>query len=232
MICFGAGGKRSAFLRFVAKPNSKDAWCASHLFKRILQIRVGLHLTTGINSDSPESSVQMGPASRFEELFLPHLDAAYNLARWLVNGDQDAQDIVQEAYVRAFKGFAGFRGDNPRAWLLTIVRNTAYTWIKRHAPDEKLIPFDEESHVVPVEPGPSELSQEKRRELLDQALGRLPTEFREVLVLFEFEGWSYKAMADALEVPLGTVMSRLSRARRRLQQELAQFQTGEIDDEL
>ena len=174
----------------------------------------------------------MGPSSRFEELFLPHLDAAYNLARWLVSGDQDAQDIVQEAYVRAFKGFAGFRGDNPRAWLLTIVRNTAYTWIKRHAPEEKLIPFDEESHVVPVEPEPSELSHEKRRELLDQALGRLPTEFREVLVLFEFEGWSYKAMADALEVPLGTVMSRLSRARRRLQQELAQFQTGEIDDEL
>ena len=191
-----------------------------------------MHLTTGINSDSPESSVQMGPASRFEELFLPHLDAAYNLARWLVSGDHDAQDIVQEAYVRAFKGFAGFRGDNPRAWLLTIVRNTAYTWIKRHSTDDKLIPFDEESHVVPFEPTPSEVSHEKRRELLEQALNRLPTEFREVLVLFEFEGWSYKAMSDALHVPLGTVMSRLSRARRRLQQELAQFQPGEFDDEV
>jgi RNA polymerase sigma-70 factor (ECF subfamily) len=174
----------------------------------------------------------MGNASRFEELFLPHLDAAYNLARWLVSDDQDAQDIVQEAYVRAFKGFPGFRGDNPRAWLLTIVRNTAYTWIKRHATDDKLIPFDEESHVVPVETAPSEVSQEKRREQLEEALSRLPTEFREVLVLFEFEGWSYKAMADALQVPLGTIMSRLSRARRRLQQELAQFQPGEIDDEL
>ena len=186
----------------------------------------------GINRDLPESPVKMGPASRFEELFLPHLDAAYNLARWLVNGDQDAQDIVQEAYVRAFKGFAGFRGDNPRAWLLTIVRNTAYTCIKRHATDDKLVPFDEESHTVPLEPLPSEQSQERRRELLEQALSRLPTEFREVLVLFEFEGWSYKAMADALKVPPGTVMSRLSRARRRLQQELAQFQPGEIDDEL
>jgi RNA polymerase sigma-70 factor (ECF subfamily) len=174
----------------------------------------------------------MGSASRFEELFLPHLDAAYNLARWLVSGDQDAQDIVQEAYVRAFKGFAKFRGDNPRAWLLTIVRNTAYTWIKRHAKDERLVPFDEESHVVLFEPAPSELSQEKRRELLEQALNRLPTEFREVLVLFEFEGWSYQAMADTLQVPLGTVMSRLSRARRRLQQEIAQFYLGEIDDEL
>jgi RNA polymerase sigma-70 factor (ECF subfamily) len=241
-----AGGKRTAFLRCLLRPDSKDPWFqeSGGLGERgppllpglqirvALHFRAALHLTTGIDSDSPESSVQMGPASRFEELFLPHLDAAYNLARWLVNGDQDAQDIVQEAYVRAFKGFAGFRGDNPRAWLLTIVRNTAYTWIKRHAPEEKLIPFDEESHVVPVEPGPSELSHEKRRELLDQALGRLPTEFREVLVLFEFEGWSYKAMAHALEVPLGTVMSRLSRARRRLQQELAQLQPGEIDDEL
>lgn len=174
----------------------------------------------------------MGNASSFEELFLPHLDAAYNLARWLVNGDQDAQDIVQEAYVRAFKGFPRFRGENPRAWLLTIVRNTAYTWIKRRGADGKLIPFDEESHVVPVEVAPSEISKEKRREQLEQALSRLPTEFREVLVLFEFEGWSYKAMADGLQVPIGTVMSRLSRARRRLQQELAQLQPGEIDDEL
>jgi RNA polymerase sigma-70 factor (ECF subfamily) len=174
----------------------------------------------------------MGPASPFEQLFLPHLDAAYNLARWLVSADQDAQDIVQEAYVRAFKGFSGFRGENPRAWLLTIVRNTAYTWLKRHSTEEKLVPFDEESHAIALEPTPSEESQEKRRELLGQALSRLPTEFREVLVLFEFEGWSYKAMADALQVPLGTVMSRLSRARRRLQQELAQLQPGEIDDEL
>jgi len=174
----------------------------------------------------------MGNASRFEELFLPHLDAAYNLARWLVSDDQDAQDVVQEAYVRAFKGFAGFRGDNPRAWLLTIVRNTAYTWIKRRAPADKLIPFDEEAHVVRAEAAPSEQSQEKRREYLEEALKRLPSEFREVLVLFEFEGWSYKAMATALQVPVGTVMSRLSRARRRLQQELAQFQPGEIDDEL
>ena len=174
----------------------------------------------------------MGNVSRFEELFLPHLDAAYNLARWLVGGDQDAQDIVQEAYVRAIKGFGGFRGENPRAWLLTIVRNTAYTWIKKHGSEDKLIPFDEETHALPVEVEPSEVSQEKRREQLEQALSRLPTEFREVLVLFELEGWTYKAMATALQVPLGTVMSRLSRARRRLQQELAQVQPGEIDDEL
>jgi RNA polymerase sigma factor (sigma-70 family) len=95
----------------------------------------------------------MGDPTRFEELFLPHLDAADNLARWLGSGEQDAEDIVQEAYARAFKGFAGFRGDNPRAWLLTIVRNTAYTWLKKHANDDKLIPFDEQAHAVPVEPG-------------------------------------------------------------------------------
>ena len=164
----------------------------------------------------------MGKPTHFEELLLPHLDAAYNLARWLVRGDQDAQDIVQEAYVRAFKGFAGFRGENPRAWLLTIVRNTAYTWIRKHASDENLLPFDEAIHAVAVETTPSESSQENRRQQLEDALHRLPAEFREVLLLFEFEGWSYMAIAKALSLPLGTVMSRLSRARRRLQEELTQ----------
>lgn len=164
----------------------------------------------------------MGTPTHFEELFLPHLDAAYNLARWLVRGDQDAQDVVQEAYVRAFKGFAGFRGENPRAWLLTIVRNTAYTWIRKHASDENLIPFDEVIHSVAVEAPPSESVQEYRRQQLEDALHRLPAEFREALLLFEFEGWSYKAIAKALRLPLGTVMSRLSRARRRLQEELTQ----------
>jgi RNA polymerase sigma-70 factor, ECF subfamily len=174
----------------------------------------------------------MRKASRFEELFLPHLDAAYTLARWIVGRDQDAQDVVQEAYARALKGFSGFRGDNPRAWLLTIVRNTAYSWIKKHLKEEKLIPFDEETHAVPVEVVPSELSQERRRQLLAEALNRLPAKFREVLVLFEIERWSYKAIAAALNVRLGTVMSRLNRARRRLQQELTQVRDREIEEEL
>lgn len=173
----------------------------------------------------------MRKATRFEELFLPHLDAAYSLARWIVGRDQDAQDIVQEAYARALKGLPGFRGENPRAWLLTIVRNTAYSWIKKHLNEEKLIPYDEERHALPVEAVPSELSQE-RRQLLEEALNRLPVEFREVLVLFEIERWSYKAMAAALDLPLGTVMSRLSRARRRLQKELTQIRDREIEDEL
>ena len=174
----------------------------------------------------------MRKASRFEELFLPHLDAAYSVARWIVKKDQDAQDVVQEAYARALKGFSGFRGDNPRAWLLTIVRNTAYSWIKKQLNDEKLIPFDERTHAMPVEVVPSELSQERRRQLLEKALNRLPAKFREVLVLFEIERWSYKAIAAALNVRLGTVMSRLNRARRRLQQEITQVRDGEIEEEL
>ena len=159
--------------------------------------------------------------SRFEELFLPQLDAAYNLAYWIVGGDQDAQDIVQESYFRALKGFSGFRGDNPRAWLLTIVRNTAHSWIKmKRRREERLIAFDEEIHATHLEIVQSEQHLEKQCQLFEQALKRLPAEFRESLVLYELEGWSYKAIAAALDVPMGTVMSRLSRARRRLQQEL------------
>jgi len=160
-------------------------------------------------------------SSDFEELFLPQLDAAYNLAYWIVGREHDAEDIVQESYVRALKGFSGFRGDNPRAWLLTIVRNTAYSWIKRkQRMEDGLIPLDEQIHVAPLEIAPSEEYLESRHQLFEQALKRLPAEFRESLVLFEVEGWSYKAIAAALGVPVGTVMSRLSRARLRLRQEL------------
>jgi RNA polymerase sigma-70 factor (ECF subfamily) len=169
---------------------------------------------------------------RFEELFLPHLDAAYNLARWIVERDHDAQDIVQEAYIRALKSFSGFRGVNPRAWLLTIVRNTAYNWIHKHARDEHLVPFDEKIHAMPVHEPRSEASYERRSQQLQEALKRLPREFREVLVLYEFEGWSYKEMASALNLPIGTVMSRLSRARRRLQEAISEVRDLEAEDEL
>ena len=168
----------------------------------------------------------------FEELFLPHLDGAYNLACWIVGGEHDAQDIVQDAYVRALKGFSRFRGDNPRAWLLTIVRNTAYSWIKKkQRMEEVLVPLDEKIHAAPLEIAPSEQYLESRRQLFELALKRLPAEFRESLVLFELEGWSYKTIAAALDVPLGTVMSRLSRARRRLQQELTRSEDIAIIDE-
>jgi RNA polymerase sigma-70 factor, ECF subfamily len=169
---------------------------------------------------------------RFEELFLPHLDAAYNLARWIVERDQDAQDVVQEAYARALKSFSGFRGVNPRAWLLTIVRNTAYNWIQKHLREDNLIPFDEKIHAMPANEPRSEAAYEKRRQQLQEALSKLPPDFREVLVLYEFEGWSYKEMASALNVPMGTVMSRLSRARRRLHEAILEVQDLETEDEL
>jgi RNA polymerase sigma-70 factor (ECF subfamily) len=166
---------------------------------------------------------------RFEETFLPYLDAAYNLARWIVQHDQDAQDVVQEAYLRAFKGYHGFRGGNGRAWLLTIVRNTAYNWLNRHANDEKLVPYEEEKHaeIVSFSESTKEIVSEKVKEHLQSALGRLPTEFREIIILYEVEGLSYKELALALGLPPGTVMSRLSRARRRLQQEFAQVRSSE-----
>ncbi|MBV9107168.1 MAG: sigma-70 family RNA polymerase sigma factor [Verrucomicrobia bacterium] len=172
----------------------------------------------------------MGEERRqFEEIFLPFLDAAYNLARWIVQHDQDAQDIVQEAYLRAFKGFHGFRGGNGRAWLLTIVRNTAYSWIHKHAPDEKLVPYEEEKHaeIISFDQSAREITTEKRKEYLENALVRLPTEYREVIVLYELEGLSYKELALALDIPVGTVMSRLSRGRRRLQQEFTQIRNAE-----
>jgi RNA polymerase sigma factor (sigma-70 family) len=177
----------------------------------------------------------MGEERRqFEETFLPFLDAAYNLARWIVQHDQDAQDIVQEAYLRAFKGFPGFRGGNSRAWLLTIVRNTAYSWIHKHAADEKLVPYEEEKHadIISFDQLTREIVSEKRKECLENALLRLSTEYREVIVLYEFEGLSYKELALALGIPVGTVMSRLSRARRRLQQEVAQIRSSKAVNEL
>jgi RNA polymerase sigma-70 factor (ECF subfamily) len=158
---------------------------------------------------------------RFEEIFLPYLDAAYNLARWIIRHDQDAQDVVQDAYIRALKGFHLFRGGNSRGWFLTIVRNTAYTSLNRRAvAEEKLIPYEEEKYgnIISIDDPDNELPTEAQKEYLQKALERLPLEFREVIILYELEGLSYKELASTLGIPVGTVMSRLSRARRRLQE--------------
>jgi RNA polymerase sigma-70 factor (ECF subfamily) len=142
----------------------------------------------------------------FDHLMLPHLDAAYNLARWLLRNDQDAEDAVQEACLRAYRAFDRFRGGDGRAWLLTIVRNVCYT------------------HLRQVRREPAEAKalawRETKGELLRAALERLPAEFREVLVLHELEGLAYREIAVVAEIPLGTVMSRLARARHKLQVEL------------
>jgi RNA polymerase sigma factor (sigma-70 family) len=156
----------------------------------------------------------------FEQSVLPHLGAAYNLARWLTRNEHDAEDVVQEAYMRAFKFFAGFRGGNSRSWLLTIVRNTCYTWMHQNRSRELTTDLDEEVHALDSEVlDPEALLLEKvSSEVLKRALDELPIEFREAVVLRELEEMSYKEIADISGVPLGTVMSRLARGRKRLQQ--------------
>jgi RNA polymerase sigma factor (sigma-70 family) len=170
--------------------------------------------------------------SIFEELCLPHLDAAYNFARLLVGGEEDAQDVVQEAYVRALKGFNGFRGDDARAWLLGIVRTAACSWLKKYAKQTYMVRFDSAIRARTTGEPLSESSCEEQAQHLGEALNRLPVEMREILFLREIEGWSYRKLASTLNVPSDTVVSRLSQARQRLRQELARVQQKELKDEL
>lgn len=158
--------------------------------------------------------------ARFEQLVLPHLDAAFNLARWLTRNDQDAEDVVQEACLRALKYFEGFHGGDSRAWLLTIVRNTCYTWLRQNRAHEITTPFDPELHDVESDTDNPErmLLQSVDLQRLRLALETLPVEYREVIVLRELEDLSYKEIAAIANIPIGTVMSRLARARDRLQQ--------------
>jgi RNA polymerase sigma-70 factor (ECF subfamily) len=161
-------------------------------------------------------------SGNFEQEVLPHLDSAYNLARWLTGNRQDAEDVVQEAYMRALRFYGGFRGGSVRAWLLQIVRNTFYTWLGQNRPKHPTIEFDEQlfgaDHSAP---NPEQaLLQTDSANLLRQALQRLPESFREVLILREFEGMSYKEIAEVTGMAPGTVMSRLSRARGGLRESL------------
>lgn len=162
---------------------------------------------------------------QFEDLVLPHLDSAFNLARWLMANDQDAEDVVQEAYLRAFKSFEGYRGGNSHAWLMAIVRNTAYTWLRQRRTPE--VPFDEEWQEAEVASLEHSFLEQADYQLLREAIADLPVEFREVIVLHDLEGWAYKEVAAMTHIPLGTVMSRLSRARGRLQKYVMDRQTKE-----
>jgi len=165
----------------------------------------------------------------FEQTVLPHLDAAYNLARWLAGNDHDAQDVTQEASLRAFRFFGSFRGDNSRAWLLAIVRNTFYTWLRKNRPPEIAGELDDTVLSVEDVAVNAETLNSKWAdvEAVRQAIETLPVEFREIIVLREMEGLSYQEIADLAEVPIGTVMSRLARARRQLQKHLAaEFKRG------
>jgi RNA polymerase sigma factor (sigma-70 family) len=166
-------------------------------------------------------------AEQFQRAVLPHLNAAYNLARWLCRNDHDAEDIVQEATLRAFRFFDGFHGEDARAWLLAIVRNTTYTWLQQNRGHESTTSFDEEFHSLQeggsvtllnqADSNPEAiLARDDDRGLVNRALEMLPVEFREVLVLRELEELSYKEISSVAGIPMGTVMSRLARARRLL----------------
>ena len=153
----------------------------------------------------------------FDEIILPHLDAAHNLARWLVRGSDDAEDVVQEACLRAYRYFGTFRGGNARAWLLSIVRTTAFRWLQKNRAHELATEFDEAIHREEFEALNPEalLLQRADTQLLDLAMNHLPVRLREVLMLRELEGLSYKEIAEVVGVPMGTVMSTLFRARER-----------------
>jgi RNA polymerase sigma factor (sigma-70 family) len=164
-------------------------------------------------------------AVRFQQVVLPYMDAAYNLARWLTSSTEEAEDVTQEAFLRAFKFFDSFRGEDARTWLLAIVRNVFYTQWRRTRSSGASTEFDEEMHSFSDDESLPEmgradtnpesiLSRNDDIRLLDQALRALPVEYREALVLRELEDLSYKEIATTLDVPIGTVMSRLARARR------------------
>ncbi|HZZ91887.1 MAG TPA: sigma-70 family RNA polymerase sigma factor [Usitatibacter sp.] len=161
--------------------------------------------------------------ARFEQCVLPHLDAAFNLARWLTRNDHDAEDVVQEAFVRAMRYFDGMKGSEARPWLLAIVRNTGYTWLRKNRPGDVVSledagPLSTEvesvGHAGGTDANPEViLLQSANRKLVNQALEELPIGYREVIVMREIEDLSYKEIASIAGIPIGTVMSRLARGR-------------------
>ena len=173
--------------------------------------------------ESEQNHAQKAELASFEDVMLPHLDAAHNLAKWLLRNEEDAKDVVQEAYLRAFKSFSGFHGSNGRAWLLTIVRNTSYTLLKKNRAVDLTTTFDEEIHASGDESASPSIIVEHAEdaELITKAMDELPADFREILVLRHQEGLSYKEIADIAQIPQGTVMSRLARARAKLREYLA-----------
>jgi RNA polymerase sigma-70 factor, ECF subfamily len=183
-----------------------------------------------VRGHQDQETAQEQELASFETLILPHLDAAYNLAKWLLRNEDDARDVVQEAYLRAFKSFGGFHGSNGRPWLLTIVRNTAYNLIKKNQTANFTTTFDEKENFVDREAASPAtlLEQNEEGKLVRQAIDRLPDEFREIVVLRHLEGLSYKEIADVAHLAPGTVMSRLARARAKLKEYLMPHSGKEI----
>ena len=181
-----------------------------------------------VNMQTSEDSSEK--VARFEAVVLPHLDAAFNLARWMTRNTTDAEDIAQEAMLRAFRFFDTFRGEDGRVWLLTIVRNTYLTWIRRQLPQQNSAEFDERLHTD-IEAALTPESEFLRQATADQvrnAIEHLPPEFREVILMRELEQLSYKEIAAVTQSPLGTVMSRLSRGRSMLRQLISRQRLAEV----
>jgi RNA polymerase sigma-70 factor (ECF subfamily) len=158
----------------------------------------------------------------FEQLVLPNLDAAYNLARWLVRNPHDAEDVVQEACLRAVRFSGGYQEGNARAWLLRIVRNTAYSFLEKKRPGDLAEEFDETIHAGEPMQRDAEtiLVQLVESQKLQEALEGLPVGFREAIILRELEGFSYKQISEVMDVPIGTVMSSLARGRAQSRERL------------
>lgn len=181
---------------------------------------------------SSEEACEHPVSRRDVALLVAHLDAAYNLARWQMRDETEAEDVVQEAYLRAISHFAGFRGGDGRAWLLTIVRNSCYDRLKQKSASGRHTDFDEAVHSAGRQtPNPeTALLLAERAELLTKSLAELPAQYREVLVLRELEQMSYREIASIAGIPLGAVMSHLSRARQQLEQNLLDYMDrGELD---
>ena len=187
---------------------------------------------TGVFTPGPKS--EEGKARKFEQIFTAHLDAAYDYAHWLTRDARNAEDVVQEACLRAFKFLDSYNGDSARAWLLAIVRNTYYTWHQKHRAEAFNVQFDEETMIAngadasdlesSIGSIDQVLQQKDARRLVNEALAELPEEFREVIVLRELEDLPYKEIATIAGIPIGTVMSRLSRARKLLLEHLKHAQ--------
>jgi len=175
-------------------------------------------------SAAPDGLSGLDDNARFANVVMPHIDDAYRLAQWLTGNRSDAEDVVQDASLRAFRAIQGFAGGSARAWLLSIVRNTAYAWLRKNRPTAIVVVDDleavEHEHAKPSDPDmetPEAILLAKvDAEELRAAIAALPTPFRETLVLRDIQGLDYREIAQATEVPIGTVMSRLARARHRL----------------
>jgi RNA polymerase sigma-70 factor (ECF subfamily) len=176
-------------------------------------------------SDDPNGLLS---ARKLEEVVLPHLDAAYNLARWLVRNPQDTEDVVQEACLRAVRFVGGYREENARAWLLRIVRNTAYSFLEKRRPEDLAVEFDETLYVPNQNDAEAVLLRSGESKMLQVALESLPVRSREVVILREIEGMSYREIADVMEIPIGTVMSSLARGREQLRKRVLEASGKEV----